>query len=95
MDLVCIGDFVESAVEASDIASHPNAVKEGGGVVLEGAQMSAAVISGQAPERLRQLVSVQMERMPSREQRRLEATSVAGFEFSTAEVERQRSPRTK
>ncbi|MBI3756387.1 MAG: hypothetical protein HY267_00270 [Deltaproteobacteria bacterium] len=38
------------------------------------------------PERLRQLVSVQMERAPRREQHLLEAASVAGFEFSTAEV---------
>ncbi len=52
----------------------------------ERAQRSAAALSGQAPERLRQLVSVQMERMTSREQRLLEAASVAGFEFSTVEV---------
>jgi len=47
---------------------------------------SSAIFNGLIPERLRQLVSVQMERLPSREQRVLEAASVAGFEFSAAEV---------
>jgi DNA-binding winged helix-turn-helix (wHTH) protein/tetratricopeptide (TPR) repeat protein len=42
--------------------------------------------TGGIPERLRQLVTVQMERLRTREQRLLEAASVAGLEFSVAEV---------
>ena len=47
---------------------------------------SPPLLDGQVPERLRQLLRVQMERLPKREQQAMEAASVAGFEFSAAEV---------